>query len=148
LFHIIYLYKINLNISLFIWNTETNNSPNKPTITGLATGKAGNKYDYKINASDPDDDEVYYYIDWEDGSNSGWQGPYPENIEQTFQHIWQSRNTYTIKAKAKDISDAESDWATFEISIPKIKLINVMTRFFDNSKLYTIVTILLKLLKT
>jgi hypothetical protein len=36
-------------------------------------------------------------------------------------HIWEQRDSYTIRAKAKDENGAESDWATLEVSMPKSK---------------------------
>ncbi|MBU1941896.1 MAG: FG-GAP repeat protein, partial [Candidatus Thermoplasmatota archaeon] len=49
---------------IFEW---TNQPPNTPTITGTTNGKAGVEYDYTFTTTDPDDDEVYYWITWGDG---------------------------------------------------------------------------------
>lgn len=125
---------------------QTNNPPNKPSITGPAKGKAGTNYDYKIKTTDPDGDEVWYYIEWGDGTDSGWQGPYLSNEERTFSHTWQSQNTYTIKVKAKDSSDAESEWTTFDVSMPKIKNLGIVLNLFNNMKLNFLFYILLKTL--
>jgi hypothetical protein len=82
-----------------------NHSPNPPVITwspdvGLT-----------INATDPDEDAIYYLIDWGDGSTTDWLGPYPSGKEITLVHTWAEPGTYTIKAKAKDIYDAASNWS-------------------------------------
>ena len=103
---------------------ESNDHPEKPTIDGPTSGKAGNEYKYRFSASDPEKHNVLYYIDWGDDTNSGWIGPYDSGEEITLSHSWDEKGTYTIRAKAKDAFDAESDWATFEVSMPKNKELN------------------------
>jgi hypothetical protein len=39
-------------------------------------------------------------------------------------HTWDEKEIYTIRAKTKDIHDAESDWATLKVSMPKNKAVN------------------------
>ena len=34
-----------------------------------------------------------------------------------YEHTWSKPKTYTIKAKAKDVFDEESNWTEFEIKI-------------------------------
>jgi hypothetical protein len=92
-------------------------SPYPPTITGPASGKAGEAHSYTFNTTDPNGDEVSYYIDWGDNSNSGWLGPNPSGHEITQSHTW-SKGTYIIKAKAKDSYGSESAWATLSVTMP------------------------------
>lgn len=100
---------------------EVNNPPNKPTIDGPSSGKTGEEQTYMFSSTDSEGDDISYYVNWGDGSNSGWQGPYPSGTEITLNHTWMIEGTFTIKAKAKDEYDEESDWATLEVSIPKNK---------------------------
>jgi len=86
------------------------NPPNTPAITGDTKGKAGIIYEYNFTATDPDGDDIYYYIDWGDGSNSSWLGPYESGMAISAEHSW-SEGTYEILVKAKDIHDAESEWS-------------------------------------
>jgi len=44
-------------------------------------------------------------------------------------HKWWFEGSYSVKVKAKDIHDAESDWGTLEITVPK-------SRFLINNILY------------
>jgi hypothetical protein len=103
-----------------IWQftTKTNNPPDTPTINGPAKGKVGVATDYNFTATDSDSDEVYYFIDWGDLTNSSWIGPYPSGNTVIKSHIWSEKGTYTIRAKAKDSYDAESDWATLSVTMP------------------------------
>jgi hypothetical protein len=98
-----------------------NNPPATPTIEGPHSGKAGTAYDYNFCSSDPDGDDIYYCVDWGDGSGEVCLGPFPSNTCITQSHTWTSDGTYTIKAKARDSNQAESEWATFSVSMPKNK---------------------------
>ena len=71
-----------------------------------------------IKGIDEDNDSLYYFIDWGDGSNSGWIGPF-ENAEETVQnHSWKKQNTYEIRVKSKDIYGEESNWTRQQITLP------------------------------
>ena len=92
--------------------------PEPPTITGETQGKTGEKYNYAIVSQDPENDEVHYYVDWGDNITEGWFGPYPAGETITITHTWDDDGTYTVKVKAKDTSDAESDWTTLDVTMP------------------------------
>ena len=106
-----------------IWEFTTimNNPPNTPDIDGPEKGKGGTSIDYSFSAIDPDNDDVNFYIEWGDGSIEDWIGPYDSGEIVIVSHIWTEKGTYVIKVKAKDVYDAESDWAELEISIPRNK---------------------------
>jgi hypothetical protein len=69
-------------------------------------------------SSDPEGTPVWYYIEWGDGTNSGWIGPYTSGHEIIVNHTWNKRGTYTIQAKAKDGYGAESGWGTLSVKMP------------------------------
>jgi len=100
---------------------ESNNPPDKPTVDGQTNGKASEYYRYTFTAIDPEGNNVYYYVEWGDDTNSGWIGSYNSGEQVTLSHCWDERGTYIIKVKAKDVFDAESDWAALGISMPKNK---------------------------
>jgi len=89
--------------------------PYAPTITGPISGNPGVGYEYKFKAIDYDGDEIYYYVDWGDGTNTGWFGPYPSGEEVAKTHMWNLAGDYEIKAKAKDINNNEGDWSSYKI---------------------------------
>jgi hypothetical protein len=114
--------------------TKENHPPNPPTITGPAEGTIKVATTYNFTTTDPDDDEVYYFIDWGDQTNSSWIGSYSSGDEITKSHIWSKKGTYTIKAKAKDINGNESDWRTLSVTMPcsyNIPLIQFWERLFE-----------------
>jgi PKD repeat protein len=97
-----------------------NNPPISPTITGSTKGKAGRAYPYQFTSTDPDGDNVYYFIDWGDGTNSSWIGPYSSGDNITKSYTWTTKASYTIKAKVKDTHGNESDWGTLSVTMPYV----------------------------
>ncbi len=95
-----------------------NQPPGIPDIEGETNGYYGESYDYTFITTDPDGDDVWYFIEWGDESTSGWIGPYDSGEEAVVSHTWDDEDTYTIRAKAKDIFDAESDWGTLQVTMP------------------------------
>ena len=69
-------------------------------------------------ATDPDGDDIWYYVDWDDWEDTLWLGPYPSGQEVIVSHTWDDRGKYTIRAKARDIFEEESDWAYLEVTMP------------------------------
>ncbi len=99
-----------------------NHNPDIPKIDGPKTGRTGKSYKYTFYATDQDMDNLYYYIEWDDGTNTGWIGPYEHNNNVSVNHVWSNRGTYTIRCKVKDTYEEESEWGTLEISMPKNRI--------------------------
>jgi outer membrane protein assembly factor BamB len=97
---------------------ESNDPPIIPIIDGETQGFYGESYDYTFITTDIDGDDVYYYIDWGDGDVEEWIGPYNSDEIVTKSHTWDQEDTYTIRAKAKDVFDSESEWGTLEVTMP------------------------------
>ena len=108
-----------------------NQPPSAPEITGETNGNAGTSYDYSIVAIDPDNDNIAEYIvNWGDGNEETFTGPFASGVACIKSHTWTEKGTYTIKAKAKDINNAESDWGTLTVTMPKNKAINKSFLYF------------------
>ncbi len=95
-----------------------NEPPTAPDIEGPPSGKPGVEYTYGFCSTDPDGDDIFYCIDWGDGSGEICIGPYSSGICATATHTWSEQGTYIIKAKAKDIYDAESELSTLDVTMP------------------------------
>jgi PKD repeat protein len=101
-----------------------NHPPNPLDITGPPSGKAGTSYTYTFTSTDPDGDDVSYYIKWGDEDVTDWTTPQSSGSPgYSESHTWSTQGSYTIEAKAKDTYGAESDWATLSVSMPKNKLL-------------------------
>ena len=97
----------------------TNYVPYPPNVDGQTNGQVGVEYEYTFSSDDPDGDNLSYYVDWGDGTNSGWLGPYISGVQASANHSWNQKGTYIIKVKAKDVHGAVSDWGSLTVTIPK-----------------------------
>lgn len=114
------------------FTTGINHPPGAPIIKGPSSSpiipcpfgeqpwsrpllKPGQPYNFTFKATDPDKDDVYYFIDWGDGTISGWCGPHLSGEEVTYNHTWSMKGTYIVRAKAKDIYNQEGPWGTIQI---------------------------------
>jgi len=97
-----------------------NSAPMKPTLSGPTNGKIHMAYTYSAIGSDPDGDDLYFFFDWGDGTNSGWIGMYGSGQTASVTHTWTVAGSYPIKVKVKDVSGAESIWSDpLHVSMPK-----------------------------
>lgn len=87
------------------------NPPNVPTITGPTDVVVNEECTYTIVTTDPDNDDLYYYIDWGDGTNSGWIGPYNSGVPVLEIRIWEDLGSFMVKVRAKDVYNVKSDWS-------------------------------------
>ncbi len=112
---------LTLLIPVLSISASANSPPETPSIQGPTSGKAGKELTYEICSSDPDGDDIYYCLDWGDGSGEICIGPYPSATCITQSHTWSSDGTYTIKVKARDTNDAESDYGRLQVKIPRVR---------------------------
>ena len=101
-----------------------NTAPSTPETAGQISGIAGIEYDYIITSEDPDGDPIFYKINWGDGDVVEWFGPFDSEDSQTVNHSWDTQGDYTIRVKAKDIYDAESNWGELRVTMPRSRAIN------------------------
>jgi outer membrane protein assembly factor BamB len=122
-------------VSKTIGITNDNQPPKTPLIRGPARGKVGVIYNYTIVATDPNDDSLYYWIEWGDASPAvEWLGPYGSNQTITVNHTYSKKGTYMIRCQAKDIWNTSSEWGTLDIKMPlsyAVIFMHFWERFFD-----------------
>ena len=94
------------------------NAPQAPTINGPKKSKHGVPNEYNFTSTSPLGKDIYYYIEWGDGSQEEWIGPYPSGITITVSHSWEGRGTYVIGARAKDIDNICSSRAELKVTMP------------------------------
>ena len=94
-----------------------NQVPERPAITGKHIGFGGKEYDFTFISTDPDGHDILYKVDWDDGKNTGWLGPYSSSESITLNHSWNRKGEYMIKAWAKDVIGYESGQGMFKINI-------------------------------
>jgi len=91
--------------------------PNNPTITGETNGDIQTWYNYTLQTTDPEQNDVQYFIDW--GDNENTTTDFNENGKETIvRNMWDLKGTYNIKVKAIDVYGAESDWTNLTVTMP------------------------------
>jgi hypothetical protein len=104
----------------FMTYGRNNQSPTAPIINGKTRGKAGKEYEYIFNATDPDGDNVKYYINW--GDNTTYEADFNSSgTEVMVKHKWTEDGTYNITAKAEDINGAQGPEGKLTVTMPKSK---------------------------
>ena len=106
-----------------VWVQESNTKPDTPTIEGQSSGEFWKEYEYKIYSTDPDGNELLYYIDWGDGKKEEWIGPFASGEEITVKHIWVSIGNFNVKVQVKDPFNQESDWGTLNVKMPRNRVL-------------------------
>ena len=94
------------------------NAPEAPSITGEINGEVGVEYEYTFSSMDPNNDDVYYNIDWGDIWLQDWFGPYESGEEVVFSHTWVNEDDYTCRAKARDTDNLLGPWGELEVTMP------------------------------
>ncbi len=120
--------------TIYAFEDEDTNLP--PDIPQIISGPQAAGQDiplyFEIMTIDPDNDQVFYQIDWGDGNLTGWLGPYPSNESITINYSWVNQGTYQIRINSKDTySEEQSGWSDpFVISIaPQIDIRNIKSGF-------------------
>jgi parallel beta-helix repeat protein len=90
--------------------------PTELIIEGPTQGKIGIPYEFSFYLTNPEGCNFTLKINWGDGENSGWLGPFVTGEPVFESHSWDESGTFAIKAYARECNDSEYN-ATFEISI-------------------------------
>ena len=87
-----------------------------------------------IEAEDPVNQMIRYYVDWGDSEYLDSQTFYDSGEVVEYQHCFDEKGLYEIKVKAINVDGRVSDWSgPWEISVPKNKMINhPFQRFLEN----------------
>jgi len=108
------------------WNasgfpTKGNEAPNKPVINGPSWLLKNRENSFTISATDPDLDMIYYYINFSDGSQTQYLGPYPSGQEITINHSWEESGNYFIQVQATDIYQKDGEFNFHQLKIGLMK---------------------------
>jgi hypothetical protein len=95
-----------------------NTKPDTPEIIGPTEGKTKSELSFTVTGSDPNNDELYYLIDWDDGGEPTVITPEDIQKGSPITHKWQNKGTYQIKVQSFDRFGAFNEkYDTFTISI-------------------------------
>ncbi len=86
-------------------------------------------------------------FDWDDGTNSGWLGPYISDDTVIAFKTWTEKGTYSVKIKAMDIYLYEGAWSdVLSVNIPRSRAISgPLLSFLENYPgMFTLLRLLLE----
>ena len=125
---------------------ESPETPSSPE--GETNGKINVDYTFTAVTTDPQNDQLYYLFDWGDGEQSEWIGPYESGQICEENHSFTKKGSYTIKVKAKDSKDHESNWSEpLYVSMPKFKGIQItlIEKLYSHPNLFPLLRLLFQL---
>jgi len=106
--------------SVYIYkNISEIQPPSIPSINGPTIGKILIRYTFYFSAIDPNNDYIYYYIDWGDNTSNYWIGPFESGKEINTSHRWFKQGNFKISIKAKNNIGAVSDWGELMVTMPR-----------------------------
>ncbi len=95
------------------------NAPDAPEINGSTNPEPEVEYEYTFITTDPNGDNVFYYISWGDGTFEEWIGPFDSSEEVIRSHTWKSKKNRVITAQAMDTNGLVGCWGTLPIIMPR-----------------------------
>jgi len=122
--------------SYAVISVEPNMPPNQPIINGSTIGEIGIEYQYLLQATDPDNDNIKYVINWDDGLTHISKYLSSGDI-YLISHIWDEAGIYHVEIFVEDEKNMASD------NIDILVLIDVLYCFdlgyfidIDNDNIY------------
>jgi outer membrane protein assembly factor BamB len=132
-------YGLSVHGYLHAFGTMENNlPPEMPLIDGPAQIKVKTDVTFTFQATDPDNNPISFFIEWGDNTSQETTD-YISGITASFNHAWNQKGNYTIRAKAIDTFGLESDWATFTIKAPlsyeppHLRFLNLLLHYFPHA---------------
>jgi len=90
---------------------ESSAPPATPeTLAGPASGQCNISYDFSVNTSDPEGDDVRYIFDWGDG-NGTTTALFPSDQTVDISYCWLRGGTFSVKVMAEDENEQTSGWS-------------------------------------
>ena len=129
------------NIYVDLCTSSNTSAPNILNFSGPTLGDPDESYTYYSCINESDGEQWWYQIDWGDGDNTGWLGPYFGNVTVNATHSWSEEGGYFVELTTKDVFFNETKKnLTFQTeSLPP--LINSVEDNPDNVGFGDIVTI-------
>lgn len=104
---------------------DVEGKPEKPILSGPASGKPTEEYTYSAVGNDPNNDDIYYNFNWDDGTKSDCIGTFESGEEYSASHIWNKQGKYEVRVRVKDENGFISEWSDpLSVSMPRSKSID------------------------
>ena len=101
--------------------TVQNQPPNAPTISGPTSGETSQNNTFGFTATDPDNDQIYYEIDWDNNGSVDVSTPGSSYVSSgttlNGTRSWSGAGSYTFQVRTVDFDNARSPWTQHTITI-------------------------------
>lgn len=87
---------------LVLAGCSENHSPLVPSLLVPTLAHRGDSVRARVFSFDRDSDSLYFFIEWGDGTESGWVGPVPSASDYDVFHTYGDTGVFGVLAKAKD----------------------------------------------
>ena len=132
---------------VWTFTTGINDPPTDPQINGPNVVIVGKEKEFTFVSTDPNNHTIKYYINWGDG-NSIETEYHPSGEVVNLTHAWNKTGLYTLRAKAEDHLQAQSEWSEFNVRVdPRSKVINYFLLNYLLERFPILTTLLKNLLK-
>ena len=95
---------------LVLASCSNNHAPLVPSLLAPTLAQRGDSIRVRVSSYDSDGDSLYFFIEWGDGTESGWVGPVPVATDYDVVHVYSDTGLFVVLAKAKDESH-ETGWS-------------------------------------
>ena len=118
------------SISFNLTAVQPNQAPNAPIVTpNPASGATGTSLSFTISATDPENDQVRYGIDWDNnGTIDQWvpgTGYVASGTSQPASRTWANAGSYTFKVLAQDSNGSNSSWTSVPVTVSAIPTVHI-----------------------
>ena len=100
--------------------------PDSPAISGPYWMLPKISYNFKISTTEPEDEEIFFLIEWGDDEIEEWIGPYSSEEVVTLYHKYIEKGIYHINVTAKDVNGflSETVEKQVKVSLTRNRIIN------------------------
>lgn len=106
----------------YVWIQESNTPPEEPKIDGPPSGPAGIEHSYTIVSEDSEGNDIWYLVDWGDGTVEDWTGPFASGEEAIISHTWSAQGDYTVSTIPKDVFGDEGPEGTLPVYMQRNRM--------------------------
>jgi hypothetical protein len=95
---------------LVLAGCSQDHAPLVPMLLAPTLAQRGDSIRVRVSSYDADADSVYFFVQWGDGTESGWVGPVASADDCEIYHVYVDTGFFSVLAKAKDEA-RETGWS-------------------------------------
>lgn len=90
-------------------SNPSNDPPTMPVFDNPKKVCVNTVYEFYVSSTDPNYDQIYFKINYFDGTITDWIGPFGYNANVKFTHVYTEQGGYQLAAKAIDDPNGDGD---------------------------------------